>query len=188
MKRKITPISVLLRSGPDDLKKRSNAKDFVYRNFYVANGWTSVPTEEEAVHILKRTKKCFGSIQHKTPRASIKNILPKILRIWISEGNPFPFRKVLVYVGTLFLSVLSSRWPREDCCLYDSLGFVSNHHCTWKGRGHHWIEGYHDSLPWPLSAFREKASSKTSPDWKISKRSKRVCTNWPLSLIKKVSK
>lgn len=136
----------------------------------------------------KEQKNVVGSIQHRTPRASIKNILPKILRIWISEGNPFPFRKVLVYVGTLFLSVLSSRWPREDCCLYDSLGFVSNHHCTWKGRGHHWLEGYHDSLPWPLSAFREKASSKTSPDWKISKRSKRVCTNWPLSLIKKVSK
>ncbi len=124
-----------------------DAKEFVDRNFYVDDGLTSVPTEEEAVSLLKRTKNMLAESSihlHEIASNSYTVMgsfspedLAKDLKDLDLGGEPLPIQRSLGLSWNLESDSFIFKVSREERpytkrgvlstvnSLYDPLGFVA---------------------------------------------------------------
>lgn len=124
-----------------------DAKEFVNRNFYVDDGLTSVPTAEEAVDLLKRTKKMLAESNihlHKIASNSytvMASFSPEDLAKDLKEldlgGEPLPVQRSLGLCWNLEADSFLFKASKEERpytkrgvlstvnSLYDPLGFVA---------------------------------------------------------------
>ncbi|XP_060765880.1 uncharacterized protein LOC132874028 [Neoarius graeffei] len=125
----------------------TDSKEFVMRNFYVDNGLTSVPTEEEAIDLLKRAQKMLAasnlklhkiaSNSNKVMTAFAPEDLAKDLKDLNLGTDPLPLQRSLGLIWNLESDSFSFQVSREEKpfmkrgilstiqSLCDPLGFVA---------------------------------------------------------------
>lgn len=128
-------------------KYGTDSKEFVMRNFYVDDGLTSVPTEEEAIDLLKRTQKLLAASNlklHKIASNSSKVMtafapedLAKDLKDLNLGADPLPLQRSLGLIWNLESDSFSFQVSHEEKpftkrgilstvqSLYDPIGFVA---------------------------------------------------------------
>ncbi|KAL0151744.1 hypothetical protein M9458_052970 [Cirrhinus mrigala] len=125
----------------------TDSKEFVMRNFYVDDGLTSVPTEEEAIDLLQRTQKMLAASNlklHKIASNSSKVMtafapedLAKDLKDLDFSADPLPLQRSLGLIWNLESDSFGFQVSQEEKpftkrgilstvqSIYDPLGFVA---------------------------------------------------------------